>query len=50
MTVLGHDLLGLRALGGWDTVKELVFGGLLMIEGSALGVTAGKETVIADIG
>ena len=50
MTVFGHDLLGLRALGGWDTVKESVFGGLLMVEGSALGVTAGRETGIADIG
>ena len=50
MTVFGHDLPGLRALGGWDTVKESVFGGLLMVEGSALGVTAGRETGIADIG
>ena len=40
-TVFGHDLLGLGALGGWDTVKESVFGGLLMVEGPALGVTAG---------
>ena len=49
-TVLGYDLLGLWALGGWDTVKESVFRGLLMVEGSALGVTAGRETGIADIG
>ena len=49
MTVLGHDLLGLWTLG-WDTVKESVFGGLLMVEGSALGVTAGRETGIANIG
>ena len=48
MTVLAHDLL--RALGGWDTVRELVFGGLLMVEGSALGVTAGRETGLSDIG
>ena len=50
MTVLVHDLLELGALGGWDTVKESVFGGLMMIEGSALGVTAGRETGVADIG
>ena len=49
-TVFGHDLLGLGALEGWDTVKESVFGGLLMVEGSALGVTAGREIGIADIG
>ena len=50
MTVLAHDLLGLRALGGWNTVKEPVFGGLVMVEGTTLGVTAGRETGMADIG
>ena len=50
MTVLAHDLLGLGALGGWDIVKESVFSGLVMVEGSALGVTAGRETGVADIG
>ena len=50
MTVLVHDLLGLRALGGWDTVKESVFDGLMTVEGHALGVTAGRETGMADIG
>ena len=50
MTVLVHDLLGLGALGGWDTVKESVFDGLVTVEGPALGVTAGRETDIADIG
>ena len=49
-TVLAYDLQGLRALGGWDTVKESVFGGLVMVEVSALGVTAGRETGMADIG
>ena len=49
-TVLGHDLLGLQALGGWDTVKESLFGGLLIVEGFALGVTGGIETGMADIG
>ena len=48
-TVFGHDLLGLWAVGGLDIVKESVFGGLLMVEGSALGVTAGRETGIADL-
>ena len=47
-TVLAHDLLGLWALGGWDTVKESVFGGLVMVEGCALGVTAGRG--MAEIG
>ena len=50
MTVLAHDLLQLRALGGWDTVKESVFDGLVMVEGSALGVAAGRETGMAVIG
>ena len=50
MTVLAHDLLGLGALGGRDTVKESVLGGLVMVEGSALGVTAGRETGMVDIG
>ena len=50
MTVLAHYLLGLWALGDWDAVKESVFGGLVIIEGSALGVTAGRETGMADIG
>ena len=50
MTVLGHDLPGLRVLGGWDIVKESVFGGLVTVEGFALGVTAGRETGMADNG
>ena len=50
LTVLTHDWLGLGALGGWYTVKESVFDGLVMVEGSALGVTAGRETGMADIG
>ena len=49
-TVLVHDLLGLGALEGWDTVKESVFDGLVTVEGPALGVTAGRETGMADIG
>ena len=34
----------------WDTVKESVFHGLVMVEGSALGVTAGRDTGMAHIG
>ena len=50
MTVLVYDLLGIGALGGWDTVKESVFDGLVTVEGPALGVIAGRETGTADIG
>ena len=43
MTVLVHDLLGFGTLGGWDTVEESVFDGLVTVEGPALGVTAGRN-------
>ena len=44
MTALAYDLLGVGALGGWDTVKESVLGGVTLLGGTASGTFAETET------
>ena len=49
MIALAHDLLGFGALGGWDTVKESVLGGVTLLGGTVSGIFAETETHLVDI-
>ena len=42
--------LGVGALGGCDTVKESVLGGVTPLDGTASGTFAETETGLVDIG
>ena len=44
MTALACDLLSVGALGGWDTVKESVLGGVTLVSSTASGTFAETET------
>ena len=46
MTALAYDLLGVGALGGWDTVKVSVLG-VTLLGGTAFGTLAETETGLA---
>ena len=46
MSALANDVLGVGALGGWDTVKVSVLG-VTLLRGTASGTLAETETSLA---
>ena len=50
MTALAYDLLEVGVLGGWDTVKESVLGGVTLLSSAVSGTFAETETGLVDIG
>ena len=49
MIALAYDLLGVGALGGWDTVKESVLDGVTLLNGAVSDTFAETETGLVDI-